>query len=84
MQTVTVDILNEKAYRLLEDLEALGLIRVQDKSGWPKKAPSNSRGSAKFNKTVEELEEELRQLRTELKLSRKSPPHTGNTPAANL
>ena len=31
MKTITVDILNEKAIKLLEDLEGLKLIRLRDK-----------------------------------------------------
>lgn len=68
MQTVTVDILNEKAYRLLEDLEALEVIRLRRPAA---PAPTSGtgipklRGSLPLKKSVEETEDDLRKLRDE-------------------
>ncbi len=69
MQTVTVDILNEKAYRLLEDLEDLEVIRLRDK---PEPAPQRPkmdltqlRGSIQTGLTVDEIDAQFRSMRDE-------------------
>ncbi|MBC7892327.1 MAG: hypothetical protein H7Y12_08955 [Sphingobacteriaceae bacterium] len=67
MQTVTVEILHEKAYRLLEDLEDLGFIKIhrQTPEERPKTNLSTLRDSIQLNKTVDEIEQEFRDLRNE-------------------
>jgi len=67
MQTATVEILNEKAYRLLEDLEDLSLIKIhrQDPEDRPKLDLSTLRGSIQLTKAVDEIEQEFRELRNE-------------------
>lgn len=66
MKTVTVEILNEKAYRLLEDLEELDVIKLQRPSvSTGGTGISKLRGSIQLHKTVEEIDEELRNLRAE-------------------
>ena len=68
MQTVTVDILNEKAYRLLEDLEDLEVIRLRRPvAPVPTQGTgiSKLRGSLPLKKSVEETEDDLRKLRDE-------------------
>ena len=69
MQTVTVDILNEKAYRLLEDLEDLEVIRLHDK---PKPAPQRPkmdltqlRGSIQTGLSVDEIDAQFKSIRDE-------------------
>jgi hypothetical protein len=45
METVLLQINNQKAYRLLEDLEDLQIIKVLNKSIQPKKKPSDFFGT---------------------------------------
>ncbi len=67
MQTVTVEILNEKAYRLLEDWEELGLIKIyrQKPENHPKTGISALRGSIQTGLTVDEIDAQFRELRNE-------------------
>lgn len=66
MQTVTVEILNEKAYRLLEDLEDLEVIKLQRPSATKEGTGiSKLRGSIQLHKSVDQIEGELRKLRDE-------------------
>lgn len=64
METLTIDILNNKAIKLLQDLETLQLIRVrkEEKTGpninWPKKYKGAMR-----RQTLAEVESQLKDLR---------------------
>ena len=69
MQTITIDILNNKALQLLIDLENLELIRVHKKNAdsitnenidWVRK----NKG-AMTKQTVEEIDSQLKKLRDE-------------------
>ncbi len=67
MQRITIDILNSKALRLLQDLELLQLIRVRDTS--PKQnTPVNWAAKYKGTMTKQpltEIDKQLNQLRNE-------------------
>jgi hypothetical protein len=65
MQTITIDILNEKALKLLYDLELLQLIRLRRKTHH---APVNKKWAEKYKGTmqkqsIEEIENQLNCLR---------------------
>ena len=64
MTTVTIDIINQKALRLLEDLELLQLIRVRrekknnaDKTDWKRYK------GAMHKQPIEQVDQQLHQLR---------------------
>ncbi len=65
MQTVTIDILNDKALRLLQDLELLQLIRVRKEK---KRMPTETNHFAKYKgamtkQPLTSIESQLKELR---------------------
>lgn len=65
MQTVTVDILDEKAMKLLEDLESLQLIRVR-----PNKKPTPTNWAKQYKgamskQPLTEIDRQINELRSE-------------------
>lgn len=69
MQTVTVEILNAKAYRLLEDLEDLEVIKLHNKTNGVQQSRkidlSTLRGSIQTGLTVDEIDAQFRSIRDE-------------------
>ncbi len=67
MQTVTVDIINEKAVRLLQDLELLQLIRVRRETQKPDTLPnwSTKYKGAMTKQPLTDIDNQLNELRTE-------------------
>ena len=61
MDTVIIQLTNQKAYKLLEDMEALNLIRVLKQS--PK--ISSIRGQVKTRMSNEEIDIQLEAIRKE-------------------
>nr|WP_295934789.1 hypothetical protein [uncultured Dyadobacter sp.] len=65
-QTVTIDIINKKALPLLRDLEDLNLIRLHDvSSNQDEKKTKRSYKGAMTQQTIQEVEDQLRELRNE-------------------
>ncbi len=67
MQTITIDILNSKAMKLLQDLELLQLIRLRKDKQLP---ASNSNWTAKYKgmmtkQSLTEIDTQLTELRDE-------------------
>lgn len=67
MQTITIDILNNKAIRLLQDLELLQLIRVRKEK---KEANNLNLWASKYKgamskQSLSEIETQLNELRNE-------------------
>jgi hypothetical protein len=68
MKTVTVDILQDKGFNLLKDLEALKIIRIKDKKKVLKTVPSDlvAKYSGVMSKqSPEEIDKQLNDLRNE-------------------
>jgi len=67
MRTVTLDILNDKAMKLLKDLESLKLIRLRKESVAVKSSDNlvSKYKGAMTKQSVEELEKQLNELRNE-------------------
>lgn len=65
MQTVTVDIIDDKAIKLLEDLEALKIIRVHKDNDLPTRWTNPvAKYKGKMTKQpLTEVEEQLKELR---------------------
>jgi hypothetical protein len=61
MDTITIQVLSPNAYKLLEDMEELGLIKIL--KGMPKL--SSLRSKVKTNMTTEEIDEQLSIIRKE-------------------
>ena len=66
MNTVLLQINNDKAYKLIEDLEALNIVKVLQKSGQPKRKLSE-----KFAGALHLSDEEYQSLQNSLTQSRK-------------
>jgi hypothetical protein len=67
VQTITVDIINEKAIKLLQDLEALKLIKLR-KSEPPHKSAINwalKYKGAMSKQPIQEVDQQLKSLRSE-------------------
>jgi len=69
MQTVTIDILNSKAVRLLQDLEHLQLIRMRKEKTQP---ATQSTGIAQYKgamtkQSLTDIDNQLNELRNEWK-----------------
>lgn len=67
METILLQINNDKAYKLIEDLEALNIVKVLNKSAEPKEKLS-ARFAGSLNLTNEEynnLQDSLTQSRNE-------------------
>jgi len=65
MGTVLIQINNQKAYRLLEDLEALHILKVLKKSIQPKQKFSEKYGGQLPSAIAEELQNYVNQSRNE-------------------
>lgn len=67
MQTVTIDIINNKVFKLLQDLELLQLIRLRTDK--PTSAPVNEWATkykgAMSKQPITDIDEQVRQLRNE-------------------
>ncbi len=65
IQTITIDIINDKAMRLLEDLELLQLIRVRkEKTPTPTNGLKSYKG-AMSKQSIADIDTQLNQLRNE-------------------
>ncbi|NJM24932.1 MAG: hypothetical protein HC859_04870 [Bacteroidia bacterium] len=64
MKTVTIDIINEKAMKLLQDLELLQLIRVRNESELPSHSHWSDRHKGAMTKQpISAIDEQLNELR---------------------
>lgn len=61
METLIVELTNNRAYKLLRDMEELGLIKLIKKSSKISSLP----GKIKARMTVEEINEQMKNLRSE-------------------
>lgn len=64
MQTITIDIINEKALKLLQDLELLKLIRVRKEKTSGSMDWSKYKG-AMTRQPIKEVDDQLTKLREE-------------------
>lgn len=67
VQTITIDVMNDKALDLLRDLEHLNLIRFRKESGTPLQTANTRRNykGAMTQQPVSEIENQIRELRDE-------------------
>lgn len=65
MQTVLVQIHNSKAYRILEDLESMGIIKVVNQSPEPKQKLSEKYAGKLSSDAADELQKYVIQSRAE-------------------
>ncbi len=65
METVTVELINQKALKLLKDLEELNLIRVSETTAVPKQKLSEQFRGKLSNETAEELHRHVIESRNE-------------------
>lgn len=65
MQTVLVQIHNSKAYRILEDLESMGIIKVVNQSPEPKQKLSEKYAGKLPSDVADELQKYVTQSRAE-------------------
>ena len=63
MRTITVDIINEKAFNLLKDLEVLQLIRLRESDVVPVKNDLSKFKGALKKQAIEDVELQLKELR---------------------
>ena len=64
MQTLTIDIINDKAIKLLQDLESLHLIKLHEKIAVAEKENPIARlKGAMAKQPIEEVEAQLKELR---------------------
>ncbi len=65
MQTVTIDIINEKALSLLKNLEGLKLIRIRKNSAEPKDSINRitKYKGAMQKESIEDIDNQLNELR---------------------
>ena len=64
IQTVTIDIINDKALKLLEDLELLQLIRLHKDGDEPKKVNNIEKYKGSMTKqTLTDVDNQLNELR---------------------
>jgi hypothetical protein len=66
IQTITVDIINEKALRLLQDMELMQLIRLRKKNLHPKNADNLAvkyKGTMQ-KQSIEEIDNQTNSLRS--------------------
>ncbi len=64
MKTITIDIINEKAIRLLQELELLQLIRLRDEKNSRKVAPDWGKYKGAMTKQpISQVDQELNKLR---------------------
>jgi hypothetical protein len=65
MQTLLIEVTNQKAYKLLKELEALHIIRVLKKSAKPKQKLSEKYAGKLPADIAEKLQREVAQSRNE-------------------
>lgn len=65
MQTVTIDIMNEKVLLLLQNLENLKLIRMRDNTSEQPKTDWLSLKGSMSKQSIDEIDDQLNQLREE-------------------
>lgn len=67
MRSIKIDIINEKALRLLKDLEALKLIRIQEDDKTEEKPANywNKYKGAMTKQPLETIDQQINQLREE-------------------
>ncbi|MBK9255043.1 MAG: hypothetical protein IPM42_06105 [Saprospiraceae bacterium] len=63
IQTVTIDIINEKAIKLLQDLELLQLIRVRKEQNLPITNWANRHKGSMTKQSLDEIDDQLEKLR---------------------
>ena len=63
IQTVTIDIINEKAMKLLQDLEQLQLIRLRKEENKPLTQKNINYKGAMKKQNLEEVDDQLEKLR---------------------
>jgi hypothetical protein len=67
MQTITVDILNDNAFKLLQDLEHMQLIRLREDNTAPKIKLSDKYKGIVNNEQAESLNSHINEVRSEWK-----------------
>lgn len=65
MRTVTIDIINEKAIHLLQDLELLKLIRLRKEKAGQKGTDWGKYKGAMSKQPISEVDQQLNELRSE-------------------
>jgi hypothetical protein len=65
MKTITIDILNEKAIHLLQDLELLKLIRLRKENAGQKGTNWGKYKGAMSKQPISEVDQQLNELRSE-------------------
>ena len=65
MKTITIDIINEKAIDLLQDLEVLKLIRLRKEKAGRKNTDWGKYKGAMSKQSISELDQQLNELRNE-------------------
>lgn len=65
MKTITIDIINEKAIDLLQDLEVLKLIRLRKEKAGRKSTDWGKYKGAMSKQSISELDQQLNELRNE-------------------
>ena len=65
MRTITIDIINEKAIHLLQDLELLKLIRLRKEKSGRKSTDWGKYKGAMSKQSISEVDQQLNELRNE-------------------
>ena len=65
MRTIIIDIINEKAIHLLQDLELLKLIRLRKEKSGRKRTDWGKYKGAMSKQSISELDQQLNELRNE-------------------
>ncbi|MHA4742309.1 hypothetical protein [Dyadobacter sp. MSC1_007] len=65
LQTITIDVINDKALDLLRDLEHLNLIRLREDTPSKTKNTRRNYKGAMTQQPVSEIESQIRELRDE-------------------
>ncbi|NJN26344.1 MAG: hypothetical protein HC819_10375 [Cyclobacteriaceae bacterium] len=65
MRTITIDIINEKAIHLLQDLELLKLIRLRKENASQKGTDWGKYKGAMSKQPISEVDQQLNELRNE-------------------
>lgn len=65
MRTITIDIINEKAIHLLQDLELLKLIRLRKEKAGQKSTDWGKYKGAMSKQPISEVDQQLNELRNE-------------------
>ncbi len=63
MQTITVDIINNKALRLLQDLEEMQLIRLRKEKSKPEVNWASKYKGAMSKQSISDIDSQLSELR---------------------